>query len=189
MKIKFLLVVFALFISTKFYAQSTGNASIDLILSAYSAEETFTSDPVSDEQLDLILKCGMKAPSGLNAQPWKFTVIKDEATTKAIVNDIAPGNVLIVVSGLEAEGGGTPDFDCGLATENMYIAAQALGLGARPYGSPTRIVNRMKARFQIPEGYSAVNILRIGHVDKTVDAVSEASPRKTTEEVINYFEN
>jgi hypothetical protein len=42
----------------------------------------------------------------------------------------------------------------------MYIAAQALGL--------------------------AVTVLRIGNIDKNVDAVSAASARKKPEEVVNY---
>jgi len=32
-----------------------------------------------------------------------------------------------------------------------------------------------------------VMILRIGNVDKSVDAVSAATPRKTPEEVVNYL--
>jgi nitroreductase len=31
---------------------------------------------VTDQQLDLILKCGIKDPSAMNNQPWRFTVIK-----------------------------------------------------------------------------------------------------------------
>ncbi len=188
MKIKLPLLIIALFAITKFYGQNAETSVVNSILSDYS-EKTYTSEPVTEQQLDLILKCGIKAPSALNNQPWKFTVIKDEATMKSIINDVIPGNVLIVVSGLEAENGTTPDFDCGLAAENMFIAAHSLGLGARPYGSPTRTVNLRREKFQIPEGYKAIIVLRIGNVDKSTDAASGASPRKASEEVINFFEN
>ena len=50
-------------------SQSTGNCVIDVMLSAYSPR-MFTSDPVPDQHLDLILKCGIKAPSANNRQPW-----------------------------------------------------------------------------------------------------------------------
>jgi nitroreductase len=99
---------------------------------------------------------------------------------------VVTGNVLIIVSGIESAEGTTPDFDCGLATENMFIAAHGLGLGARIYGGPVGNVNSKKEFFQIPSGYKAVVILRIGNVDKSVDAVSGATTRNKPEEFINY---
>ena len=38
----------------------------------------FTSDNVDDKTVDLIIEMGTWAPSGLNNQPWKFTVIRDQ---------------------------------------------------------------------------------------------------------------
>jgi hypothetical protein len=96
---------------------------------------------------------------------------------------------VIVVSGIEGEDGTTPDFDCGLATQRMFVAVFSLVLGARIYGGPVGIINSNKELFQIPSGYKAVVALRIGNIDKTIDAVSAASPRKTPEEVINYRSN
>jgi nitroreductase len=185
MKIKLSLLAITLFAVTKLYGQIPDNCVANVLLSEYS-ERSYTSEPVTDQQLDMILKCGIKAPSGRNKQPWKFTVIKDEATMKEIINDVVPGNVLVIVSGIESQGGTTPDFDCGLATENMFVAAHSLGLGARIYGSPTGNINSKKEMFQIPSGYKAVVVLRIGNIDKSVDAVSSATPRKDREEVINY---
>jgi nitroreductase len=185
MKIKLLLIVVALFSVSRLFGQAADNLVTSVILSGIS-EKVYTSEPVNDQQLDLILKCGIKAPSGRNIQPWKFTVIKDEATMKEIVNDVVPGNVLIIISGIESENGATPDFDCGLATESMFVAAHSLGIGARIYGSPTGNINSKKDLFQIPSGYKAVIVLRIGNTDKTVDAVSAASSRKKFDEVVNY---
>jgi nitroreductase len=105
---------------------------------------------------------------------------------KEIINDVVPGNVLVIVSGIESESGTTPDFDCGLATENMTVAAHSVGLGARIYASPTGNINSKKDLFQIPTGYKVVVVLRIGNIDKSVDAVSAATPRKKFEEVVNY---
>ena len=68
----------------------------------------------------------------------------------------------------------------------MFVAAHGLGLGARIYGSPAGNINSKKELFQIPSGYKAMIVLRIGNVDKGVDAVSGATPRKKPEEVINY---
>jgi nitroreductase len=42
----------------------------------------FTIDPVSDQELDLILEAARQAPSGENAQPWRFIIVKDETMRK-----------------------------------------------------------------------------------------------------------
>jgi len=163
--------------------QTTGNQLADVILSGYSVR-MFSSEPVSDNDIELILKCGIKAPSGRNQQPWWFTVVKDKALLKELMPNITDGNILIIISGKE---GSNVDFDCGLATQNMFIAAQSLGLGARIYGGPANFINTSKREiFGIPQGYRAIVILRIGHIDKSVDAVSAASSRKKIEEVVNF---
>ncbi len=44
----------------------------------------YTDEPVSEEDLDAILEAGRQAPSGENAQPWRFIIVKDEATRKRL---------------------------------------------------------------------------------------------------------
>jgi nitroreductase len=44
----------------------------------------YTKDPVSEEHLEMILDAARQAPSGENAQPWRFVVVKDEATRKQL---------------------------------------------------------------------------------------------------------
>jgi nitroreductase len=39
----------------------------------------FTEEPVSDRDLDMILEAARQAPSGENAQPWRFVVLDDPA--------------------------------------------------------------------------------------------------------------
>jgi nitroreductase len=184
MKSKLLFIVIAIFAVSNLYSQAPDNCIVKSILSSYS-ERNYTSEPVTDQQLDLILKCGIRAPSARNNQPWRFTVIKDDVTMKEAISDVVPGNVLIIISGVESPDV-NPAFDCGLATENMFVAAHGLGLGARIYGSPAGNINSKKEQFQIPAGFKAVVVLRVGNVDKNVDAVSAATTRKNPEELINY---
>jgi hypothetical protein len=179
------LLFVVLLVTVQLHGQTTGNCVVDAILSGYSVRN-YTSVPVTDQQLDLILKCGIKAPSARNLQPWKFTVIRDEATMREIIKDVVPGNVLIVISGVESQTGTTPDFDCGLATHSMFAGAEGLGLGARIYGGPVGIVNKNREAYQIPAGNKAVIVLRIGNIDKSIDAVSAATARKKPEEIVNY---
>ena len=187
MKTRLAFLVIVILFTTELYSQATDNCVSKTLLKAYS-ERTYSSEPVTDQQLDLILRCGIKAPSSRNKQPWKFTVIRNDSVMKEIINNVVPGNVLVVISGFESEIGTTPDFDCGLAAESMFVATHGLGLGARIYGSPTGNINEKKDHFQIPSGYKAVVVLRIGSVDNSVDAVTAATPRKSPEEVINYYQ-
>jgi nitroreductase len=40
----------------------------------------YTAEPVSDQDLDMILEAARQAPSGENAQPWRFIIVKDAET-------------------------------------------------------------------------------------------------------------
>ncbi len=40
----------------------------------------YTAEPVSDQDLDMILEAARQAPSGENAQPWRFIIVKDAQT-------------------------------------------------------------------------------------------------------------
>lgn len=176
-------LVFCL-VSVMAFAQKS-NSTSELILNSYSAR-TYTTEPVPAGDIELILKCGIKAPSASNAQPWKFIVVRDAAVMQRMIGGVNPGNVLILVCGRGDNA--AVDFDCGLATENMTVAAQSLGLGARIYTySIANINSTMKQTLQIPSGYRAVAVLRVGTIEKNVDAVSAASSRKSYDEVVSFL--
>jgi len=40
----------------------------------------FSSEPVPDEQIIALIEAARLAPSGCNAQPWRFKIVKDEET-------------------------------------------------------------------------------------------------------------
>lgn len=42
----------------------------------------FTDEPVSDQDLDMLMEAARQAPSGENAQPWRFIIVKSEAMRK-----------------------------------------------------------------------------------------------------------
>ena len=166
-------------------SQTAANPVTDLLLSAWSPRN-YTEVPVTDQQIEMILQCGIKAPSSRNGQPWYFTVLKNETLMKEIITNITPGNVIIVISGKVSQSGATPDFDCGLTTQNMFVAATSMDLGARIYGGPIAAARERREVLGIPEGFTPVIMLRVGNIDKGTDAVSGASPRKAKEEIVNW---
>ncbi len=50
----------------------------------------YSDEPVSEEDLEKILEAARQAPSGENAQPWRFIIVKD-ATTRQLMGAIARG--------------------------------------------------------------------------------------------------
>jgi nitroreductase len=171
------------------FSQTTSTNSNDHIadfINSLSSDKVFSAKPVEESQIDLILKCGIKAPSARNLQPWRFTVIKDLQKMNKIIPDIQEGNVLIIISGQE-KSSYSIEFDCALATENMFVAAKALDLGARIYTGPVSKVNaNLQGLLKIPAGYKVVSILRIGTIEKKVDAETSATGRKSFSEIVNY---
>lgn len=105
----------------------------------------FKPDPVPKEDLDRLLEALRRAPSAGNCQPWKFLVITSEEDRKALAaaaygqNFIAKAPITIVICG-DAERSASRYADRGrelyvlqdtaAATENLLVAATALGYGS-----------------------------------------------------------
>ena len=184
---KITVIMIALFITSgAAFAQTVKKEVADFISSVYSPR-AFNTTQVSDAQIAEILKSAINAPSARNAQPWYFTVIKTNSLVKKVISASTDGNVLFVISGIDdAQREAAVALDCGLATENIFLAAQALGLGSRIYTNPINAINSgMKEELGIPAGYKAVAVVRVGNMDP-VDATSSASTRKEAKDLVNY---
>ena len=59
------------------------DATMKVIQDRRSIRE-FTEEPVSPQDLDMILEAARQAPSGENAQPWRFIIVKDPETRKKL---------------------------------------------------------------------------------------------------------
>jgi nitroreductase len=161
---------------------------VSFISSIYSPRQ-FKAAPVSHEKIQLILEAGHKAPSARNAQPWHFTVVRNKDVIDQIMNNVQDGEVLIVVSGPAEPSRFSIDFDVALATQNMFIVAQALELAARMYVVPIANLNeKLLPTLNIPTDYKAYIVLRIGYEADGVDAVTAASPRQPLETKVNYID-
>ena len=96
----FVLVLLVLIVPVMTFSQTQNSDIANLVSAAYSSK-SFATAPVNPKDLELILRCGVRAPSARNSQPWHFTVIRDVETMKKIVPDTLKGNILIIVSGLD----------------------------------------------------------------------------------------
>ena len=121
-------------------SENNDNAALENIMTRTSIRQ-YTDQPVEQEKVEAMLRAGMAAPTAVNAQPWHFVVIND----KTKLNELAAANprarmlktapLAIVVCGdmtkaMEGKGQAYWIQDCSAATENILLAAHALGLGA-----------------------------------------------------------
>jgi nitroreductase len=159
-------------------------SAVSVILNNFGARR-YAPGSIPKADLDRIVSAGVRAPSASNRQPWLFTVVSTPALVKKIMGDAVDGNVFIIVSA-ETANRNAP-FDCALAVENIYLAAQALGYGSRIYMGPLNAVNgSLRNELGIPWEFNAVSVVRIGRLPTDVDAVSSASPRKSADSIVTY---
>jgi nitroreductase len=168
---------------------SVNAADIDVLLKHFATRD-FIAGTISNDDLTTILTAGARAPSAVNRQPWHFTVVQNQDLVKRIVPGSVNGNILIVISTSgDGRTNGSQILDCALATQSIYLAAQALGLGSRIYTGPIAMLNQqLKSELGLPPGYSAVSLVRVGRVStaSTVDSVTGASSRKSLSAQVNY---
>jgi len=134
-----------------------------------------TSREVSEETVRTLLDAAMSAPSAVNEQPWHFVVLRDKAIQAQLptVNPYAAmattAPVVIIVCGEPAlehpMAKGMWVQDCSAATENLLVAAHALGLGAvwtaiAPI--PERI-DGIRKLIHAPEGIVPLAAIPIGY--------------------------
>lgn len=102
---------------------------------------SFTDRAVSADTVETLLRAGMAAPTAVNLQPWHFVVVNDRAKIDELGGNGRQSQmwhesplVIVVCGNMEKamEGAGQAFWvqDCSAATENILLAAHALGLGA-----------------------------------------------------------
>ncbi len=115
-------------------------AAIENIMTRTSIRK-YTQQPVEDCKVETMLRAAMAAPTAVNKQPWHFVVVNDKTILGKLAGEGRRGDMLrnaplaIVVCGdmNKALEGPIRDFwiqDVSAATENLLLAAHALGLGA-----------------------------------------------------------
>ncbi|MDK2974923.1 MAG: hypothetical protein PWP08_1294 [Methanofollis sp.] len=98
----------------------------------------YTQEPVTDEEVETLLRAAMQAPSAVNEQPWEFVVVRDREmldripafSPHAAMAKQAPLGILVCADTRHLPMEVFWQQDCAAATENLLLAAHALGLGA-----------------------------------------------------------
>lgn len=157
-------------------AKSGEPGLFETIAARTSVRKFDSSKPVSDADIEKILRAGMCAPSAMDRRPWEFIVVKDKAKLAALGSCLPYsrcGNgaqAAIVVcgnldNGLPGRGKEYWIHDCSAATMNILLAAKGLGLGAvwtGVYPGEDRVAV-VREVLSIPEGYAPLNVIPLGY--------------------------
>ena len=149
-------------------------SAMEAIMTRTSVRQ-YTSEPVTAAEIIELERAAMAAPTAKNAQPWEIIAITDPeilakipaAHPHAAMTAKAPLAFVICGTDNGLEGAGKEYWvqDCSAATENLLLAAHAMGLGAvwcGVYPIPERIAP-IKELLGIPEGVTPLNVVVVGH--------------------------
>ena len=144
---------------------------------------SFADRQVEPEKVENILRAAMRAPSGINGQPWEFVVVRDREVLTAM-QKLSPGGralqtapVAIVVLEKEipfrVEKGLTwlGPQDLGACTENILLQAVEEGLGAgwMGIGPGTPGQAALAQLLGLPENVKPYSIVGIGYPAEDAD--------------------
>jgi nitroreductase len=152
--------------------------TLDSIFERYSCRD-FTGMPVTDGQIKMLANAALAAPSAMNRQPWHVIVITD----KALIDEFDAAGMDVLANAedkstyerimsrggkifyncpcmvmVASDGTSFAAMDCGILSQNVALAAHALGLGSVicgmagiPLSGPRG--DEFKKRMKFPPGY------------------------------------
>lgn len=172
------------------------NATLNLIASRRS-HRAYRPDQLTQDQLQAILNAALQSPSAVNRQPWHFTVVQNQELLDEI-NLAVRENVMQKDASLRSPRFADEQFhvfyhaptvifiagdtenkwaqiDCGIAVQNIALAAESLGLGSVILGMPREAFQGDKApairkALSFPQNYDFVIGIAIGTATDDKDA-------------------
>jgi len=157
------------------------------------AIRSYEDKPVPESAIKTMLEAATYAPSAINIQPWKFTIITSKAEMKRL-SDLAKASLLRTLPdvGKEALSGlrkrladplynifydapllifvcglkGRYDiYGCSMAAQNMMLAAYSLGIGSCWIGTAVALAkeSEIKAELGVPEDHEVHAAIIFGY--------------------------
>ena len=163
----------------------------------------YKQEPVSHEVLEEVIDMAASAPSWKNSQITRYIAVEDAQVKEQIASQtvgqhnaeiINNAPMLIVVaaiqkrSGYERDGSFTTskkdrwqNFDSGVATQTLCLAAHEKGLGTVIMGIFED--DKVKELVKLPENQEVMALVAIGYPEEE----PQAPKRKTVEELLTYM--
>lgn len=151
---------------------------------------SYEPQQITDAQLQALLDAALQSPTACNSQMWHFTVVQNrELLDEFSAEDaklIGQGDnpnfrlfhgapTVIFLSHPEDCDNRFVEVDCGIAVENIALAAQGMGLGSVILGLPMVVFRsdrgeRYRKLLGFPEGYCFSIAIAVGRSAATKEA-------------------
>ena len=159
------------------------------VISSRRSHRAYENTPLTQVQLDALIQAALESPSAVNRQPWHFTVVRNQELldqmNRAVREQVMKRNpdqrsprfadedfhvfyhapTVIFLAGM-------PDnpythIDCGIAVENIALAAESLGLGSVILGMPREAfagdqAEDFRRALQFPAGWDFAIAIALG---------------------------
>lgn len=171
---------------------NAADTAIDCIMTRASVR-SYTDRQVEDSTINKILQAGMAAPTAVNQQPWQFVVVTEQNLKDSISSAFKSAKMVehcgfaVVVCGDmdnlfkdDTPDGGFWVQDCSAASENMLLAAHALGLGGvwcGIYPIKDREI-RLRDILNLPSGLTPLNVIAFGYPSQPATPKDKWTPAK-----------
>jgi len=146
---------------------------------------SYSSRPVPEELVRAVVQAGICAPSANDSRPWQIVVVREEAMRRRLADThqwarfAAQAPVILVVCGDRQRSDTFWIEDTSAATQNMLLAAHALGLGScwiAIRGDDEDNERKVRDTLGIPEHMGVLAILPLGYPERPPSARPERNP-------------
>lgn len=148
----------------------------------------FTGEKISEEELELILRAGFKAPSAYNLQPREYIVVEDQEILEKISKFHPHAKMLtsartgIFVCGdtSKQDNKGFLVADSSAAIQNMLLASHSLGLGGVWCGiyDVDKLVNSTREILNLPDYILPIGLVVVGNTEVVLDEIDRYDENK-----------
>lgn len=162
-------------------------SALDVIATRTSVR-AYRDCPVGADTVELLLRAAMAAPSAMNRQPWVFVVVDDKALLQKFADSLQYAKMaasaplaVVVCADLTRNPGASGDWwvmDASAASENLLLAAHAVGLGAVWTGVYPRSerVKAVRSILGLPGSVVPLNVIPIGYPAETPEPKQKWNP-------------
>jgi nitroreductase len=178
------------------------------------AIRSYEDKPVPESAVQTMLEAATYAPSAINVQPWKFTIVTNKAEMKRL-SDIAKPMLVRMLPDVGDEGlvglkkrlsdpnynifynapllifvSGVKSpyavYDCSMAAQNMMLSAYILGIGSCWIGTAAALANqpKVKADLGVPEDHEVHAAIIFGYPKGGFPKAPEKRPAQVLKRII-----
>lgn len=127
----------------------------------------YSGKSIKKHELEMIIDAGRLAPTARGEEPWDFIVVQDKNMLQKLAQIAPNGKFLETASAAIVVVAKDTKYyleDSCAATENMLLAACALGIGSCwVAGDKKPYANQIMEYFVVPAGHKLVSIISLGY--------------------------